>query len=435
MRHEVIMPRLSETVDEGILVTWFVEPGQLVRAGDRVAEVQVEKMASEVSAPADGRVTELLAAQGDVIAQGATLAVIEGAGAAGVEAIASPAASVLPAGGLPPGGLPPVAASTGGPASPAGVAAPTGGPASPAARRLARELGVDIATVAGSGPGGRVVEADIERAAAVASAVSPAAETPAPATSAPSPAAPAPGPAAPGAGSVAGPGPGWRVEPLPPLRRAIGDRLLASVGTTAQLTITAEADLTDLAAALESATARSGRPHGILGATIRASAVALRDHPALTAAWVADGLAFPDRIDIGCAVALADGLVVPVIRDPASRTIAEIEAEIAVLAARARDGRLAPPDTAGACFSVTNLGAHRIDAFTPLLNPPQAAILGLGRARLRPAVVGGAIVPRRLAVLSLTFDHRVVDGKPAAAFLDELLEILETPDRVLDASS
>jgi len=231
--------------------------------------------------------------------------------------------------------------------------------------------------------------------------------------------------------TVSGLGPGWRVEPPPLLRRTIGDRLLASVQATAQLTITAEADLTDLLAAGEAATLRTGRPHGVLCATIRAVAIALRDHPALTAAWVAGGLAVPDRIDVGCAVALADGLVVPVLRDPASRTIAEIEAEVADLAARAREGRLAPSETSGACFSVTNLGAHRIDAFTPLLNPPQTAILGLGQARLRPAVVGGAIVPRRLAVLSLTFDHRVVDGKPAAAFLDALLGLLEAPERVL----
>lgn len=397
MRHEVIMPRLSETVDEGILVTWFVEPGQLVRAGDRVAEVQVEKMASEVLAPADGRVAELLAAQGDIIAQGAPLAVIEAVAAAEGEAVAPPAASIQPADGLPP------------------VAAFLGAPASPAARRLARELGVDITTVAGSGPGGRIVEADVERAASAGPM--------------------APTPARPGAGAIAGLGPGWHVEPLPLLRRTIGDRLLASAQATAQLTITAEADLTDLAAAMESATARTGRPHGIVGATIRAAAIALRDHPVLTAAWVADGLAFPDRIDVGCAIALTDGLVVPVLRDPASRTIAEIEAEVADLAARAREGRLAPPETAGACFSVTNLGAHRIDAFTPLLNPPQTAILGLGRARLRPAVVGGAIVPRRLAVLSLTFDHRVVDGKPAAAFLDALLGLLEAPHRVLGESA
>ena len=122
-------------------------------------------------------------------------------------------------------------------------------------------------------------------------------------------------------------------------------------------------------------------------------------------------------------------------RKAIAQNVADIEANVADLAAKARAGRLAPPETAGACFSVTSLGAHRVDAFTPLLNPPQTAILGVGRARLRPAVVGGAVVPRRLAVLSLTFDHRVVDGKPAAAFLDALLGLLETPDRLLGESA
>ena len=388
MRHEILVPRLSETTEEGILVTWFVEPDQSVKAGDPVAEVQVEKMAAEVTAPADGRVTEILAAQGDVVTQGALLAVVESEAAA----------------------------------------AAAGSPASPAARRLARELGVDIATLTGTGPAGRIVEADVRRAAEGSPAAT---GTPEPAIT-PLPAAePTSAPASTAAGPVPGLGLGWRVEPLPALRRAIGERLLASVQATAQLTITAEADVTDLAAALEELTTRTGRPHGILGATIRAVALALRDHPALTAARVADGLAFPEQVDVGCAVALADGLVVPVVRDPASRSIAEIEADVADLAARAREGRLAPPDTTGACISVTNLGAHRVDAFTPLLNPPQSTILGLGRARLRPAVVGGAIVPRRLAVLSLTIDHRVVDGKPAAAFLDTVLGLLETPDGIL----
>jgi len=353
-------------------------------------------MASEVTSPADGRVTELLAAQGDVVSQGALLAVVESAA----------------------------------------EAAAGSGPASPAAKRLARELGVDIATVAGSGPGGRILEADVRRAArSVPADTAVAAAAPAPGASPPAAAAAVgtPAPAEPPAsiGVVPGLGPGWRVEPVPVLRRSIGDRLLASVQASAQLTITSEADVTDLAAALEAATACTGRPHGILGATIRAAAIALRDHSALTAAWVADGLAYPETIHVGCAVALADGLVVPVVRDPGSRPVADIEADVADLAARAREGRLAPIDAAGACFSVTNLGAHRVDAFTPLLNPPQTAILGLGRARLRPAVVDGVVVPRRLAVLSLTFDHRVVDGKPAAAFLDALLGLLESPDRLL----
>ncbi len=380
MRHDILVPRISESAEEGVLVTWFVEPGARIREGDLVAEVQVEKTSAEVRAPANGRIAELLAEPGAVIVQGhpiATLDVVEKL----VEPVQTPST--------------PGSAAAGAPVSmPAVAAAPVGRSvtASPAARRLALELGVDLASIAGTGPAGRIIEADVRAAA--------------------------------GEGARAG------LLALTPMRRAIADRMRRGLLEAAQLTITAEADVTALADALAASSARSGQRATYTAAIVRASALALRDHPRAGAAWTDEGLRLPERIDIGVAVALDDGLVVPVVRDAAAKNLEQLDAEIADLAERARTARLIEDETQGGVFSVTNLGAYRVDAFTPLLNPPQAAILGLGRARPRPAVVDGAIVVRTLVVLSLTFDHRVIDGAPAAAFLDAVITPLEDPGRL-----
>ncbi len=385
MRRKIVMPRLSDAVEEGVVVTWFVEPGVTVREGDLVAEIQVEKAASEVRAPATGRVEALLVEPGGVVAQGAPIAVLE---------VEPPAAG--------PAQLP----------SRPGVA---GGPASPAAKRLARELGVNLSPVVGSGPEGRIVEADVRAAA----------ERPA----APGPVAAAgPGPTV---GSPLAPPATGRSEPLTPMRRTIADRLRAGLAATAQLTITAEANLTALGVVLAALSETSETRFSYTEAIVRATALALREHPRLTARLSGSSLVYPERIDIGVAVALDDGLIVPVVRDVDHKDLATLRAEIGALAERARSGAFAPADTEGACFSVTNLGRYRVDAFTPLLNPPQTAILGVGRARPRPAVVDGVIVARTLVVLSLTFDHQVVDGAPAAAFLDALIDLLEGPERLL----
>ncbi len=354
MRREVVMPRLSEEVEEGIVVTWFVQPGAVVSEGDLLAEVQVEKLSAEVRAPASGRVAELLVAPGGVVVQGATITVLEDT-AAGAE---------------------------------------TAPVASPSARRLARELGVDLAAVTGSGPGGRIVEADVQAAASGA-------------------------PAAP------------RAEPLTPMRKAIAERLRAGLAETAQLTLTAEADVSELENELARLSAAWGRRASYTEAAVRACALALREHPRAASRWTEAGLSPAESIDIGIAVALDDGLVVPVVRAADAKSLEQLSSEIAGLAERARAGRLEAADTEGGVFSVTNLGAYRIDAFTPLLNPPQTAILGLGRARARPAVVAGAVVPRTLLVLSLTFDHRVIDGAPAAAFLERVVGLLEEPPDLL----
>ncbi len=382
MRQDIIVPRVSETTEEGVLVTWFVESGARVREGDLVAEVQVEKTSAEIRAPADGRIAELLVEPGAVIVQGHPIASLD-AGEGLVEPVQAPSTAE--------------SAAADAPVSVTAVAAnaPAGQPvaASPAARRLALELGVDLASIAGTGPAGRIVEADVRAAA--------------------------------GEGSRAG------LVALTPMRRAIADRMRRGLLEAAQLTITAEADVTDLADELAASSARSGQRATYTAAIVRATALALRDHPRVGATWTDEGLRLPELIDIGVAVALDDGLVVPVVRNAATKSLEQLDGEIADLARRARIALLTEDETQGAVFSVTNLGANRIDAFTPLLNPPQTATLGLGRARQRPAVVDGTIAVRTLVVLSLTFDHRVLDGAPAAAFLDAVITALEEPGRLL----
>jgi len=368
MRQQILMPTLSDEAEEGVLVTWFVVPGAPVRADQLIAEVQVEKVSAEVHAPADGRVTELLVQQGEIVRQGAPIAVLE-AGVA--DAAPASAASAQPS--------------------------PSPAPASPSARRLARELEVDLSTVAGSGPGGRIVEADV-RAAADRSARE----------------APAPGPTA-------------TLEPLSPMRRTVATRLTAGLREAAQLTLTAEADATALAAEIARLSGQWGRRAAYIEMIVRACALALRDHPRVGNQWTEIGLVPPESIDVGVAVSIEDGLIVPVVRHADTKSVEDLSREIAGLAERARSGQITTPETRGATFTVTSLGAHRIDAFTPLLDLPQAAILGVGRARPRPAVVDGQVVPRMLMVLSLTIDHRVIDGEPAAAFMDRVIALLEDP--------
>ena len=376
MRQDIIVPRVSENSEEGVLVTWFVEPGAAVHQGDLVAEVQVEKTSAEVRAAGDGTI-ELLVEPGGVVVQGHPIAVLDTDG--------PPAAE--------PGGATQAARQD----AVARAAPPEHAvAASPIARRLAAELGVHLASVAGSGPDGRIVEADVRAAAAGAAA------------------------------AAVGPGPA--LVPITPMRRVIAQRLRDGLLGTAQLTLTAEADVTSLSDVLAEATAGSGSRATWTAAVVRAVALALREHPRVAATWTDAGLRPAERIDIGVAVALDDGLVAPVVRDVPSKGFGQIDREIADLAERARSARLEERETQGAVFTVTNLGGHRIDAFTPLLDPPQSAILGVGRARQRPAVVDGTIVPRTLVVLSLTIDHRVVDGAPAAAFLDQVAAALEDPD-------
>lgn len=297
--------------------------------------------------------------------------------------------------------------------------------ATPLARRLALEHGVDLATVRGSGPGGRITNDDV-LAAALPAGVDSGSEPSVVSETRPQPDRE---PAA--VQGVAG------VEPLSRVRRLTAERMAASARSVARVTLQLEADLTEAVAfraQLQPEFARLGVPKLPWDALIaRAAGVALLEHPRANAEWVeGQGIRIHAHAHVGIAVALEpEGLVVPVLRDADRRSLRELTADLLALVGKARAGRLSPSDMQEGTFSVTNLGQYRIDGFTPIVNPPQAAILGVGRIAERPAVVAGQVVPRTLCTLSLSLDHRVIDGAPAAAFLARLAELLERPYALL----
>jgi pyruvate dehydrogenase E2 component (dihydrolipoamide acetyltransferase) len=340
----------------------------------------------------------------------------------------------------------------------------------PLARRLALEHGVSIDAVRGTGPGGRITQEDVLRTAAAAQAAPASTAAPAPTaasapTAAPAPPAPAPMPLEPGApgppptpaevaAAAAAPAPAelaappaapspaqaaavGGVQPLSRVRRITAERMVQSARTVARVTITLEADFSEAARfrqQLQPEFARLGVPKLPWDALIaRAAGLALLEHPVVNAQWVeGQGLRFSPAVHVGIAVALeSEGLVVPVLRDAHTRSLRELAADLLSLTERAQSKRLSSDDMQGGTFTITNLGQYRVEGFTPIINPPETAILGVGRIALKPAVVEGRVEPRTQCTLSLSFDHRVVDGAPAAAFLARLAELLERPYTLL----
>jgi pyruvate dehydrogenase E2 component (dihydrolipoamide acetyltransferase) len=270
--------------------------------------------------------------------------------------------------------------------------------ASPMARRLAKEHGVDLAEVTGTGSGGRITEKDVLAFVEARE-------------KAPPPAAPA------------------RAIPFIGMRQMIAERMTQSLQTMAQVTIHAEVDATELVRLREQLKEEFDLTYTDL--LVKAVAKALKVHPILNAALVGDEIHLLGEIHIGVAVALEEGLLVPVVRDAARKTLQEIAQETRRLAQGAREGTLTVDEVTGSTFTVTNLGAYGVDGFTPIINPPEVAILGVGQIVDKPAIHDGQIVPRSIMVLSLTIDHRIVDGAPGAEFLRTVREILESPYRLL----
>ena len=391
---EVRMPKLGMAMKKGAVTKWLKAEGEAVQEGTELFELATEKITALVPAPASGLLGRVVADQGTELPVGALLALIGEPGdtfppkeeLAAAPPLASPAAA--PAAAAP---------AVGAVAAPAPGSA-EGAPASPAARRRAKELGVDIALVSPSAPGKRIMVEDVEAFAAAAEAE---------------------------------PAPAGRVIPFVGIRKVVAERLTESLHTMAQVTISREVNTSGLvarratlAAGFEAATGARLTYTDLL---VEIVARLLHDHPLLNATLTDQGIVCPPAVHMGVAVALEDGLIVPVIRDAGSRSLAEIARDRADLAAKAQAGTLSLEEVEGGTFTISNLGSFGADAFTPIVNPPQCAILGIGRIVDKPVAVAGRVEVRPMVWLSLTFDHRIVDGAPAARFLRELGDRLGTP--------
>jgi pyruvate dehydrogenase E2 component (dihydrolipoamide acetyltransferase) len=351
VRTEIRLAQAGMAMTEGEVIAWYKQAGDPVQPGDLLAEVEAAKTTIEVEAPCAGILAEIAAEAGAVVPVRGLLAVIADSAAAPV-------------------------------ASPAGDPAGERRQVEPAARRLATQLGLDLDRIAGSGPGGRIVLADVQPQAA----------------------------------------PEYVAVPVSGMRRTIAERMHRSLQSTAQLTMTTQADVTELTRLRSAA---DGISHTDL--LVRACALALAEHPGLNAVMTGTEIRRYRAAHIGIAVAVPDGLVVPVLRDAGTLTLAQIARATKDLVARAREGRLAPADLDGGTFTITSLGGYGIGSFTPILNPPQVAILGVGRIAEQPGRRDGQLDWRQVMTLSLTVDHRAVDGVPAAVFLQDLAGRLADP--------
>jgi pyruvate dehydrogenase E2 component (dihydrolipoamide acetyltransferase) len=381
MAHEVTVPRLGWTMEEGTFGGWLRVDGDAVREGDELFVLESDK-ASEAVTALDAGILRILAdgpRRGDTVKVGQRLGYLVAPGEAPPSPeVTAPAAAATPA-------TAPALAVSHSPAQPRRRRA-----ISPRAKRAARELGVDWSHLSGSGRTGRIVERDV-RAAAQSRAPSAA----------------------------------DRIVPLSPIRRLIAERMAAGAHTAAPATLTTKADATRLKEFRERRKMVGGLAPGYTEMMVLLAAKALERHPYLNARWQGDALVLCAGIHIGVAVDTEAGLVVPVLRDANRLTLDDIAACLHDLAGRARSRRLRAEEMQGGTFTVTNLGMYGIDAFTPILHLPECAVLGVGRVVSEPAVHEGEVVPRDMVTLSLTFDHRVVDGAPAARFLDDVRRAIE----------
>lgn len=456
---EVLMPRLSDTMEEGVLSLWLKSEGDEVRAGDILAEIETDKATMELEAYDEGILDRLLASEGDTVPIGQPIAMIRSPGEApsevaapeAAETTAAPANATTAAADAEPPQAPVAAEAREAPAAPgaavpapADVGAPEAAEAaeaaparkirtSPLARRIASEHGIDLATVPGSGPGGRIVRADVDAAVSAAQAAT--AGEPAKRPEAPPAADGAPGRPRPEPVAERPPAAEGDIEeiPLNNVRRVTARRLTESAAVPHfYLTSIVDAErLLDFRAEINERLAESGTKVSVTDMLVRACALALRTHPNANSSWGGDKILRHRRVHVGVAVAVEDGLIVPVVRDADRKSLAEIAAEVRDLAERARAKKLTPDEFTGSTFSISNLGMYGIDHFTAILNPPEAALLAVGAATEEPVVRDGEIVSRRTIKLTLAIDHRVLDGAKAAEFLRDLKTILEEPLRIV----
>ena len=396
MPTDVLLPQWGMGMNEGQVVKWLKKEGDPVAKGDALVEIESAKVNAEVEATADGILGKILVPEGTDVPVGTRLGVLlaEGEDSSILDSIEPYAAPAPP--------KPPTLARRA-PAAPRGSGRRQ--VVTPRARRLASELGVDLETVQGTGPSGRVTEDDVRRTAEE-------------------------GPAAGGGSDI----PVREVIPLTGLRGAIAKRMTESSRAPA-VTLNTHVDVT-AAVALQRQLVRDWRRHRlrpqyqdlVLAATVKA----LEDTPLANAHLVGDELRILDEINLGVAVAVPDGLIVPVIRNAGGKTIVELAQAIRELVRMSRNQSLGIDQMTGSTFTITNLASYDVDQFNPLLNPPETGILGVGRIEVRPMFVDGEVAARSIGHLCLTFDHRAWDGAPAAEFLRKVANNLRDPEWMAD---
>jgi len=436
MATKVVMEALSPTMEEGRLVKWTKRTGDAVKTGETLAEVETDKAIMELVARANGQLLQQVVPEGATVPVGDVVAYIGAPGetvaAAGAPAATSPApaaalstpAAPAPAAGGPQRVVGPPPAVANRPA--AGVAAIAIAPAdatrvkaSPLAKRIAQDKGVDLRLILGSGPGGRVVMRDLDAAVPLP------ATTPAIVPAEPRAAARAPA-------MIPG-GAAYEDVPLTQIRKTIAKRLATSIGPIPHFFLTTEVDMERAAEAREALNQQLGDQGPQAGKisfndiVVKAVALALTRHRACNAWWQDDHIRYWNEVHLGMAVAVEDGLITPVIRNAATKSLSQIAAESRELAQRARDRRLKPEEYTGATFSVSNLGMFDIDEFTAVINPPEAGIVAVGSIVPKPVVVDGLVTVRRRLRLTMSCDHRVIDGATGAVFLRTLKQMLENP--------
>ena len=383
MAVQIVMPRLGDFMTEGIVARWAKSQGDAVSQGELIAEIESEKLNYELEATSDGFLHH-------AVDEGATVGVDDVIG------------YLLAEGEEPPQAEQPAAAATASaPAATPQRRTPRRGaddvvPSTPGARRLAASLGVDISQITPTGPRGRVVDADVRAYHE--------AQLPKPPPGMPEPS---------------------KIEPLSGMRRAIAQNMRGSLSGTAQLSYFLEVDVTEAQRLRREVARDSGVSINMASVLIRACAESLKRVPALNSILVGDNVMFFDEVNMGVAVALDDGLIVPVLKGVQDMSVAQIAEGIQGLSERARAGELSSSEISGGTFTISVLGV--VDGFTPILNPPQNALLGVGRSVQKPVVRGGEVVIREMMTLSLTGDHQVIDGAVAASFFRRLQQMVERP--------
>ena len=402
---EVQVPQLSESVAEGTLASWKKKIGEAVARDEVLIDIETDKVVLEVPAPAAGVLVEIIKGDGETVVSGELIAKIDTAAQASA---AAPAAEA------------PKAAAPAPAAAPATAAAPAG-TASPAARKILDEKGMSAADVAGSGRGGRVTKEDAVAAAPKAIPASPAA-------------AAAPSVSVPASGVALGERTEQRV-PMTRLRARIAERLLQSQQTNAILTTFNEVNMAPVMALRKQYGEKFEKTHGVrlgfMGFFVKAACAALQKFPVLNASVDGNDIVYHGYIDIGIAVGSPRGLVVPILRNADQMTIAEIEKKIAEFGAKAKDGKLSIEELSGGTFSISNGGIFGSMMSTPIINPPQSAILGIHATKDRAVVENGQIVVRPMNYLAMSYDHRIIDGREAVLGLVTMKEALEDPSRLL----